>query len=415
MLGVPAMIIEKNKRPGDSWRKRYKSLCLHDPVWYNHLPYIPFPEHWPVFTSKDKMGDWLEMYAKVFELNYWHSTVCQKAVYDETTQTWSVQVEREGQPVELRPQQLVLATGMSGLPRVPDFPGAESFRGVQYHSSQHPGGAEYKGSHCIVVGSSNSAHDICADLWENDAEVTMVQRSATSVAVSETLLEVTAGDLYSQRAVDAGIDVQRADLIYASIPFKLLADVQIPLYEKIRKLDAKFYLDLEKSGFLFDFGEDDSGLVMKYMRRGSGYYIEVGASQMIIDGKIQLKSGVTIERIQADSVVLTDGTELSADLIVYATGYRSMNEWVAKLISQQTADRVGKCWGLGSATAQDPGPWEGELRNMWKPTQQPGLWFHGGNIHQTRHYSQFLALQLKARMEGLCTSVYGLGPVHHLS
>ena len=60
-LGVPTIIVEKNARAGDSWRNRYRSLVLHDPVWYDHLPYIPFPENWPVFTPKDKIGDWLEM------------------------------------------------------------------------------------------------------------------------------------------------------------------------------------------------------------------------------------------------------------------------------------------------------------------------------------------------------------------
>ncbi len=106
---------------------------------------------------------------------------------------------------------------------------------------------------------------------------------------------------------------------------------------------------------------------------------------------------------------------MPADLIVFATGYGSMNGWAAQLISQQVADKVGKCWGLGSATRKDPGPWEGELRNMWKPTHQEALWFHGGNLHQSRHYSQFLSLQLKARMEGIPTPVYGMGPVHHLN
>ena len=77
-----------------------------------------------------------------------------------------------------------------------------------------------------------------------------------------------------------------------------------------------------------------------------------------------------------------------------------MNGWAAKLISKEVADKVGKCWGLGSDTRKDPGPWEGELRNMWKPTQQEALWFHGGNLHQSRHYSQFLGLQLKARHGG---------------
>lgn len=152
---------------------------------------------------------------------------------------------------------------------------------------------------------------------------------------------------------------------------------------------------------------------MKYLRRGSGYYIDVGASQLIIDGKIKLKSRVQVERISENGVVLADGTELPADLIVYATGYGSMNGWAAKLISQEVADKVGKCWGLGSNTTKDPGPWEGEQRNMWKPTKQDSLWFHGGNLHQSRHYSLYLALQLKARMEGLETPVYGMGEVHH--
>ena len=112
---------------------------------------------------------------------------------------------------------------------------------------------------------------------------------------------------------------------------------------------------------------------------------------------------------------MADGTELPADLVVYATGYGPMNGWAAELISQEVADKVGKVWGLGSDTTKDPGPWEGEQRNMWKPTQQEALWFHGGNLHQSRYYSLYLALQLKARAEGLDTPVYGLQEVHHLS
>jgi len=154
---------------------------------------------------------------------------------------------------------------------------------------------------------------------------------------------------------------------------------------------------------------------MKYLRRGSGYYIDVGASELVANGSIKLRSGVTVTQIKPHSVVLDDGSELQADLIVYATGYGSMNGYVAQMVSPEVADKVGKCWGMGSGTTKDPGPWEGELRNMWKPTQQDGLWFHGGNLHQSRHYSLYLALQLKARMEGLDTPVYGLQEVHHTS
>ncbi len=413
-LNVPTIIIEKNERPGDSWRKRYKSLCLHDPVWYDHMPYLPFPDHWPIFSPKDKIGDWLEMYTKVMELNYWGSTECKSAHYDEANQEWIVTVERAGQPVVLRPKQLVLATGMSGIPNVPQIPGAETFQGDIHHSSRHPGAEQYRGKKCVVLGSNNSAHDICAALWENDADVTMIQRSSTHIAKSDTLMELALGGLYSEEALKAGVDHHKGDLIFASIPYKIMHTFQIPVYEEMARRDADLYDRLRKVGFMLDFGDDGSGLFMKYLRRGSGYYIDVGASDLIADGQIKLKSGVNIEQIKENSVVLTDGTELPADLIVLATGYGSMNGWAAKIISQEVADKVGKCWGLGSNTTKDPGPWEGELRNMWKPTQQPALWFHGGNLHQSRHYSQFLSLQLKARLEGIPTPVYGLAPVYHL-
>ncbi len=414
-LGVPTIIIEKNARAGDSWRKRYKSLCLHDPVWYDHLPYLPFPDNWPVFAPKDKIGDWLEMYTKVMELNYWSSTVAKSAKYDEATQEWTVVVEREGVEVVLKPKQLVLATGMSGKANVPKFPGQDVFRGEQQHSSQHPGPDAYRGKRVVVIGSNNSAHDICAALWEGGADVTMVQRSSTHIVRSESLMEIGLGGLYSEKAVANGMTTRKADLIFASLPYRIMHEFQIPLYDQMRERDAKFYADLEKAGFMLDWGADGSGLFLKYLRRGSGYYIDVGACDLIIDGSIKLKSGSDVSHLTEDAVVLKDGSVLPADLVVYATGYGSMNGWAADLISQEVADKVGKVWGLGSDTPKDPGPWEGEQRNMWKPTQQEALWFHGGNLHQSRHYSQYLSLQLKARQVGLPTPVWGLQERHHLS
>ena len=414
-LGVPAIIIEKNARAGDSWRNRYKSLCLHDPVWYDHLPYMPFPDDWPVFAPKDKVGDWLEMYTKVMELNYWHSTSCKKASYNEKRGEWEVTVEREGREVTLRPKELVIALGVSGYPNLPTIEGADSFEGDQFHSSKFPGAENYRGKKAVVLGSNNSAHDICAALWEEDVDVTMIQRSSTHIAPSESLMELALGGLYSEQAVKSGIDHHKADLIFASVPYKIMHSFHIPVYEEMKKRDADLYARLEQAGFMLDFGVDGSGLFMKYLRRGSGYYIDVGASELVADGRVKLKSGVNIVKINSKSVVLSDGTELEADLIIYATGYGSMNQWLADLISPEVADKLGKVWGLGSDTPKDPGPWEGELRNMWKPTQVPHLWVQGGNLHQNRHYSQFMGLQLKARYEGLETPVYELAAVHHES
>jgi putative flavoprotein involved in K+ transport len=411
-LGVPTIILERNERAGDSWRRRYKSLCLHDPVWYDHLPYIDFPRNWPVFSPKDKIGDWLEMYARVMELNYWTRADARSAKWDEQKEEWTVVVDRDGQEVVLRPKQLVFATGMSGKPNIPDFKGKERFKGEQHHSSEHPGPDGYKGKKVVVIGSNNSAHDICAALYEAGVEVTMVQRSSTHVVRSDPLMKYSLAPLYSEQAVRDGITTAKADLIFASIPYRIMHVFQKPVYDTIRKIDREFYRALEKAGFKLDFGADDTGLFMKYLRRGSGYYIDIGASQLIIDGKIKLESG-QVEEITEHGVRLDNGREIPADVIVYATGYGSMNGWVADIIDREAADRVGKVWGLGSGTPKDPGPWEGEQRNMWKPTQVENLWFHGGNLHQSRHYSQFLALQLKARMEGIPTPVYGLQEVHH--
>jgi putative flavoprotein involved in K+ transport len=405
-LGVPTLIVEKNAKPGDSWRNRYRTLVLHDPVWYDHLPYIPFPKHWPVFSPKDKIADWLEMYAKVMELDFWGATECRSASYDAAAGEWTVRLRREEGEITLRPKQLVFATGSYGPPREIDLPGKKSFAGIQYHSSRHVSAQGFAGKRCIVVGGNSSAHDICADFWECGAEVTMIQRTPTTVVRSETLMDVAFSGLYSEEAVAAGIDTDTADLLFGATPFRLMAEAQRPLYAEIARRDGPLIRRLNKAGFRTDYGVDKSGLMMKALRTGSGYYIDVGCSELIASGKVKVRSGVEIREVRPQSVVLTDGSELAADVIVYATGFLPMNEWLATIVSREVADRVGPNWGYGSGTNGDPGPWLGELRNMWKPLAQEALWFHGGNLHLSRHYSRFVALQLKARYEGIPTPVY---------
>ena len=351
---MPTIIVERNARPGDSWRQRYKSLCLHDPVWYDHLPYIKFPENWPVFSPKDKIGDWLEMYTRVMELNYWTSTTAKSATYDAdggrvawSSSSATARRSRSG------PKQLVMATGMSGKPNVPEIPGMDTFQGEQHHSSQHPGPDAYAGKKVVVIGSNNSAHDVCAALWEKDADVTMVQRSSTHIVRSATLMDVGLSALYSEQAVANGITTEKADLIFASLPYRIMHEFQKPLYDEMRERDADFYDRLEKAGFQLDWGDDGSGLFMKYLRRGSGYYIDVGASELVATATSSSVSG-TVDHLSENAVVLTDGTELPADLVVYATGYGSMNGWVADLIYQDVGGQGRQ--GVGPGLGHDEGP-----------------------------------------------------------
>ncbi len=401
-LGVPTLVVDALERPGDAWRRRYKSLYLHDPIFLDHFPYLPFPDHWPLYTSKDKMGDWLEIYAKVMELDIWSSTVCRAARFDEAADEWVVTVERAGETITLRPKQLVLATGLSGGKHVPEFAGAESFTGDQHHSSEHVGGEDMAAKRVVVIGSNNSAHDVCVDAWENDAaSVTMIQRSPTIVVRGSTMRTLTADIPYAKPEIPTAT----ADLMSAVLTYRQRTPMEVEGTNYIRGLDADFYDRLAASGFLLTHGEDESGFFMAYYRRAAGYYIDVGGSELIVRGDIGVRIG-EVAAIEPGGVRMADGGLVPADVIVYATGYRPMSEWVGQLISPEVEKTVGPCWGLGSGTAGDPGPWEGELRNMWKPTRQRGLWFQGGNLAQSRFHSLHLALQIKARMEGLPTPVF---------
>jgi putative flavoprotein involved in K+ transport len=399
-LGVSALVIDALPRPGDGWRMRYPSLYLHDPVFLDHFPYLPFPDHWPLYTSKDKIADWLEIYAKAMEIDFWGSTRCTAARYDAQAREWVVTVARAGEIQTLRPKQLVLATGLSGAKHIPAIRGAERFAGLQYHSADHVR-RNVAGKRCIVIGSNNSAHDICVDLWEHDAQVTMVQRSPTIVVRADTMAKF-AKTLYYARP-DADVDL--GDLMGATMPFRPRLAVEKGFTDHLRQIDADFYERLERSGFQLWHGEDETGFFMAYYRRAAGYYIDVGGSDLIASGEIKVRRGQVAE-ILANGIRMADGTFLPAEVIVYATGYRPMNEWTRELISPEVERSVGPCWGLGSGTEGDPGPWEGELRNMWKPTAQEGLWFQGGNLAQARFHSLHLALQLKVRMEGVPAPVY---------
>ena len=390
--GVPYLIVEQNERVGDNWRNRYESLILHDAAWANHLPFKPFPDDWPTFTPKDMMGDWLEGYAKSLDLNVACGTRVSNAKFDQTNGFWTVQLEGTDRPNSLHVPHIVFAVGTSGFAHTPEFPGADSFSGQQMHSSTYVSGAEFTGKNVAIVGATNSAHDIAVDLVKHGANPTLIQRSSTHVVPHKVYVEDILGTLYSP---ESGNSLARSDFLSLATPMRRLEERARTLFSKIQTEWADFYDRLRGTGFAVDFAEDGTGIIGKYRRSASGYYIDVGGSQQVMNGDIAIRSNVGVDRIDADEIVLSDGSHLPSDVIIYATGFGSMEEWVARLIDQPTANKIGRCWGYGSGYRGDPGPWEGELRNMWKPTAQQGLWFMGGNLAQARMYSHYLALQLR--------------------
>jgi len=395
VLGVDALIVDRNDRVGDNWRKRYKSLVLHDPIWYDHLPIINFPSSWPVFTPKDKLAAWFESYASNLELNVWTKTEIKSNSWDESKKTWTVTVERtnpDGSKEErtFHPHHVIQATGHSGKMNFPNIKGMDNFKGDRLcHSSQFPGAdPNGKGKKAIVVGSCNSGHDLCHTYYENGYDVTMVQRSSTCVVSSKAITQIALGGLYDEN----GPPVEDADVWLHGTPSAVLKSMQVKVTELQNEHDKEVLKGLEGAGFKLDTGPDAAGLFMKYFQRGGGYYIDVGASQLIIDGKIKIKQGHEIQEVTEHGLRFDDGSELEADEVIFATGYQNMRSEARTIFGDETADRVGDIWGFDD---------EGEMRTIWRQSGHPGFWFMGGNLALCRYYSRLLALQIKAREEGL--------------
>jgi glycine/D-amino acid oxidase-like deaminating enzyme len=93
-LQVDTLIVDREARIGDNWRKRYHALVLHNQVHVNHLPYMHFPPTWPTYIPKDKLAAWFEAYVDSMELNYWTGTEFEGGRYDEQAERWSVILRR---------------------------------------------------------------------------------------------------------------------------------------------------------------------------------------------------------------------------------------------------------------------------------------------------------------------------------
>jgi cation diffusion facilitator CzcD-associated flavoprotein CzcO len=392
-LNVDTLIVDREKRIGDNWRKRYHALTLHNQVQVNHLPYMLFPPNWPTYIPKDKLANWFESYVETMELNFWTETEFEGGSYDEKEGCWTVTLRRaDGGKRTMHPRHVVLATGVSGIPSMPQIAGLKDFAGKVMHSSQYDDGESWKGKRAIVVGTGNSGHDIAQDLHSSGADVTMVQRSSTLVVSIEPSAQLVYTP-YNEGTLEDN------DLIATSMPLKVARKSHAMTAEKSKDLDKDLLDGLARAGFKLDFGEDNTGWQFKYLTRGGGYYFNVGCSDLIVKGDIALKQFSDIDTFVASGAQMKDGTAVAADLVVLATGYKRQEELVRKLFGEAVETRVGTIWGFGDGQ---------ELRNMYTRTGQPGLWLIAGGLAQCRIGSKHLALQIKAIEEGLLPR--GVGP-----
>ncbi len=416
MLDVAALVIDANAAVGDNWRRRYGQLVLHDPIWFDHMPLLPFPSHFPVFMAKDKIADFLEAYARLLELAVsTRTTVAGPPAWDDQAKEWTVVLATAGEggasPTtrRLRVKHIVQATGHAGEKHLPAHirDRLQTFRGdLVCHSAEFvgPKRASSDGSRrAVVVGSCTSAHDIAQDYLEAGYDVTMVQRSSTCVVSSDSITRIALGGLY----FEDGPPVDDADLLLWATPAEVLKAQHLQIARLQAANDAATLRALADAGFRLDRGPDAAGLFLKYLQRGSGYYIDVGASALIAAGKIKLRhasgssagggADATVDLVE-NGLRLADGQVLPADEIVFATGYQNMASQTRNIFGDELADAAvgpgpGGVWGFDA---------EGEMKGIWRQSGHPGFWIHGGNLAFCRYFSRLLALQITAALDGIC-------------
>ncbi|PPQ75986.1 hypothetical protein CVT24_006551, partial [Panaeolus cyanescens] len=406
-VGVKSLCVEKNERVGDNWRNRYDALCLHDPVWYDHMPYLPFPSTWPVYTPARKLANWLEFYADALELNIWTSSTITCLTQDEETKKWDVVIVRKkttasGEVVEeerkMTVSHVVVAAGLgSGVPNTPKYPGMDTFKGQILHSTQHKKASDHAGKKVVIVGACTSgtsassslsyslylssplssssslslalftslthslpAHDIAADYQAHNIDVTLFQHGSGSTYI----MSCTNGwlilfkNLYWESTPSSPApSPDTADRINASFPHYMSVELNQRRVKAIAELDRELLEGLERVGFKTNLGLRDTGFGLLAWTKAGGYYLDTGASQLIIDGKIKLKSTGEIASFSPTGIVFDDGSTLDADVVVFATGLGSPQTLLSSLLPPSLSSRVTPIWGLDA---------EGEINGVWR-------------------------------------------------
>jgi cation diffusion facilitator CzcD-associated flavoprotein CzcO len=392
-LGVSYLVVDKHARPGDGWRGRYSSLALHTPTCVNDMPYVRQPETFPGFLSKDQWGNYVDAYADMMHINYWGKTEFVTGTFDEEARQWTVKLRvSDGSMRTMHPKQIVTALGYTGTePSIPDLPGIADFGGQVIHSSKFSTGADYRGQRVMVIGSATSGHDISLDLADHDAAVFMGQRGPACVVPIDEAENFNLDYLNPAFTVEEIDQRRNSAFVYPLLLRRAQAET-----ERTEREYAEMFDGLRKAGMTLTIGDEKAGWIHRLHKTFSGYYLDVGASQAIVDGRIKIIQMANVDRFVSRGVRLNDGNVIELDTVVMATGYRNVQTTIARLFGEEVADRVGPIGGIAD---------DGEHRNMARPTRQPHLWMLFGGIMDARKMSEVLALQIVAQLDGTVGSL----------
>ncbi|KAI0700894.1 FAD/NAD(P)-binding domain-containing protein [Cytidiella melzeri] len=384
-MNIPTLLIEQHERVGDNWRQRYDTLALHTPKKQHHLLYQPYPSNWPLYTPRDKLADWLESYAKTQELTLWvKSKLGDKPTWDQARRRWTAIIDRNGSIVKVQPAHIIIATGVLGAAYEPAIPDRQLFKGTVLHANQYKNAHTYTGKDVVVVGAGNSSIDICQDSVVAGAKsVTMVQRSSTSVTARSNVARNMDGTWRDGEPLEIG------DYRFGSTPLGMIKEYMIAHQEETWAADRELHEKLRKGGLHLNIGSEGQGQFLMVFERGGG--LDKGGADLIASGAIKIKQGVAPKAFTSSGLLFTDGSQLEADVVILATGFKKIRAMSEALFGSEVIGRTSEVWGLDA---------EGELQGSYRPCGHPGLWFAAGDFFNSRYMSKHLALQIKARELG---------------
>jgi cation diffusion facilitator CzcD-associated flavoprotein CzcO len=357
-IGLSYTVIDQHANVGDVWAKsRYDSVKLHTSRDFNQMPGTPrtFGPEDPYYLDGQDIAKGFQKYVKTFGINIMNGTKVVSARFDTAAQTWTVVAQREGETLTLHARHLALATGSMGRnPVIPEYSDQHKYKGDATHAFHWKNAAPWKGKRGIVIGSANTAHDIIKDMVQaNFVSVTLVQRSKTWVMPSSTFSALTDPVFNPQTPTEVSdrilmgypIPVQR---LIAMEGIRMCADTEP---------NPAFFDKLEAQGFKTERYGDLWGLI--YDREG-GHFFDVGAGQLIADGKVKVKSDALPVAYNETGLTFADGSKIDADVIVFATGYKSdMRDCAKRIVGEEVAENLEDFWQCDA---------EGEPRGAWRDT-----------------------------------------------
>lgn len=281
------MILEQHQQVASAWHRHYERLHLHTDKKNSELPFLPHPKTSPRYPSRQQVIDYLESYAKAFQLDIRFgqrvTTACQQ------NDQWIVKTH----DASYLTRNLVIAAGNTRQPFLPTWHGQDSFQGTSLHSSEYKNGKPFRGQNVLVVGFGNSGGEIAMDLWEHGAKPSIAVRGAVNVIPRELLGIPILSIGIVQTKIPSGI----ADAINALILRAVVGDIT---KYGLRKLQY--------------------GPTTQIRRDGHIPLIDVGTMRLIREGHVTIYPG--IQEFTKDSIKFVDGRQSRFDAVVLATGYR---------------------------------------------------------------------------------------------